>query len=89
VNGDAVEGVDYDVEELTRVWLATNEQDRHIVRENQIGMNTPVYEPGPYSEVMENGVRQFVDWYSTRMQQRLVGESLTDVAPAAAATRRC
>jgi Rieske 2Fe-2S family protein len=80
VNRDAVEGVDYDVEELTRVWLATNEQDRHIVQENQIGMNTPVYEPGPYSEVMENGVRQFVDWYSTRMQERLVGENLTDVA---------
>jgi hypothetical protein len=25
-------------------------------------MNTPVYEPGPYSEVQESGVRQFVDW---------------------------
>jgi glycine betaine catabolism A len=73
VHRDAVEGVDYDVDELTRVWLATNAQDRRIVHENQIGMNTPVYEPGPYSEVQESGVRQFVDWYSRRMQQRLAG----------------
>src|SRR5262249_52112951 len=48
VNRDAVEGVDYDVAELTRVWLATNEQDRRIVHENQIGMNIPTYQPGPY-----------------------------------------
>jgi glycine betaine catabolism A len=80
VHRDAIAGVDYDVNELTRVWLATNDQDRHIVQENQIGMNTPGYEPGPYSEVTENGVRQFSDWYATRLQQRLRAEQLTDVA---------
>lgn len=73
VHRDAVEGVDYDVDELTRVWLATNAQDRRIVQESQIGMNTPVYEPGPWSEVQEGGVRQFVDWYCRRMQERLAG----------------
>ena len=71
VHREAVAGVDYDVNELTGVWLATNEQDRHIVQENQIGMNAPGYEPGPYSQVTENGVRQFAEWYSTRMQERL------------------
>jgi Rieske 2Fe-2S family protein len=80
VHREAVEGVDYDLHELTRVWLATNEQDRHIVQENQIGMNAPLYEPGPYSEVTENGVRQFADWYSHLLQDRLRGEPLTDVA---------
>jgi Rieske 2Fe-2S family protein len=80
VHRDAVAGVDYDVDELTRVWLATNDQDRHIVQENQIGMNAPLYEPGPYSEVTENGVRQFSEWYATRMQQRLRTEQLTEVA---------
>jgi len=80
VHREAVAGVDYDLDELTRVWLATNDQDRHIVQENQIGMNAPVYEPGPYSEVTENGVRQFVDWYSRILQGRLRGEQLTDVA---------
>jgi len=80
VHRDAVEGVDYDVEDLTRVWLATNEQDRRIVHENQIGMNTPTYVPGPYSQAEESGVGQFVDWYSSRLEQRLSAEVLTDVA---------
>jgi Rieske 2Fe-2S family protein len=71
VHRDAVEGVDYELSELTRVWLATNAQDRRIVQENQIGMNIPTYEPGPYSSVQESGVRQFVDWYSHRMRARL------------------
>ena len=31
VHKDAVEGVDYDRDELTRVWLATNDQDRRVV----------------------------------------------------------
>jgi glycine betaine catabolism A len=80
VHRDAVEGVDYSLEELTRVWLATNEQDRRIVHENQIGMNTPTYEPGPFSHVEESGVGQFVDWYCRRLEDRLSTEALTDVA---------
>jgi Rieske 2Fe-2S family protein len=75
-----MEGVDYEVEELTRVWLATNEQDRRIVHENQIGMYSPTYEPGPFSLVQESGVSQFVDWYCSRLQLRLGAGELTDVA---------
>jgi Rieske 2Fe-2S family protein len=80
VHREAVAGVDYNVDELTRVWLATNAQDRRIVHENQIGMNAPTYEPGPFSEVREAGVRQFLEWYSNLMQARLAGENVTDVA---------
>jgi Rieske 2Fe-2S family protein len=80
VHRDAVEGVDYDVDELTRVWLTTNAQDRRIVHENQIGMNVPTYEPGPYSHVQESGVRQFVDWYTKCVKTRLACEQLTQVA---------
>lgn len=76
VHRDAVEGVDYNIEELTRVWLATNEQDRRIVRENQIGMNCPTYQPGPLSDVTEAGVRQFIDWYCGRLEQRLPADAL-------------
>jgi glycine betaine catabolism A len=76
VHRDAVEGVDYDVAELTKVWLATNEQDRRIVSENQIGMNCPTYEPGPLSNVSEGGVRQFIDWYCNRLEQRLPADTL-------------
>ncbi|HUA22851.1 MAG TPA: aromatic ring-hydroxylating dioxygenase subunit alpha [Steroidobacteraceae bacterium] len=80
VHRDAVEGVDYDVAELTRVWLATNEQDRRIVRENQIGMNCPTYEPGPLSNVTEGGVRQFIDWYCNRLEERLPADALRKVS---------
>ena len=81
VHREAVEGVDYQVEELTRVWISTNEQDRRIVHENQIGMNTPTYEPGPFSHMEESGVGQFVDWYSKLLEKRLSSaEALTDVA---------
>jgi glycine betaine catabolism A len=76
VHRDAVEGVDYDLEDLTRVWLATNEQDQRIVRENQIGMNCPTYEPGPLSNVTEGGVGQFIDWYCGRLEQRLPADAL-------------
>jgi Rieske 2Fe-2S family protein len=53
------------------VWLATNEQDRRIVQENQIGVSSPAYEPGPFSHAHEGGVSQFVDWYCTRLLTRI------------------
>ena len=82
VHADAVEGVDYDVGDLTRVWLATNEQDRRIVRENQVGVDSPAYEPGPYAFPHEGGVSQFLDWYCARLAARLseTQPELTDVA---------
>jgi ferredoxin-NADP reductase len=64
VHKDAVEGVDYDLDELTHVWTETNDQDRRIVEENAFGILSPAYEPGPYSELHEGGVIQFVEWYS-------------------------
>ena len=82
VHKDAVEGKDYSVEELTHVWLATNDQDRRVVEENQIGIRSPAYEPGPYAPDHEGGVMQFVDWYCRTMQRNLGGEraSLSRVA---------
>lgn len=65
VHRDAIEGVDYDVDEMTHVWKATNDQDRRIVEENQIGVSSPAYRPGPYSPVHEGGVIQFLDWYAS------------------------
>jgi Rieske 2Fe-2S family protein len=74
VHKDATEGKDYSLEELTHVWLATNDQDRRVVEENQIGIRSPAYEPGPYSPEHEGGVTQFVDWYCRTMQRSLGGE---------------
>ena len=76
VNKAAVEGVDYDLDELTRVWLATNDQDRRVVEENQRGILSPAYEPGPYSAEHEAGVVQFVDWYCATMERALEGKRL-------------
>lgn len=71
VHKDAVEGVDYDIPNLTEVWLNTNDEDRQVVEENQKGILSPAYEPGPYSTIQEEGVIQFVDWYAGLMQGRL------------------
>lgn len=74
VHKDAVEGVDYDLDELTHVWNMTNDQDRSIVEENAFGIRSPAYEPGPYSVDHEGGVMQFVEWYANFMVERLQGD---------------
>lgn len=71
VNKDAVEGQDYDLQRLTEVWTATNDEDRRVVEDNQQGINSPAYEPGPYSPTQEGGVISFVDWYRNTMGDRL------------------
>jgi glycine betaine catabolism A len=73
VHKDAVEGKDYTIEDLTHVWLATNRQDQRVVEDNQIGIRSPAYEPGPYAPDHEDGVAQFVDWYCRTMQRGLGG----------------
>ncbi|MGX5849261.1 aromatic ring-hydroxylating oxygenase subunit alpha [Mesorhizobium sp. PL10] len=71
VHKDAVEGVDYDLKRLTEVWMATNDEDREIVENNQLGIFSPAYVPGPYSPGQESGVTQFVDWYAARIERAL------------------
>lgn len=75
VHKDAVEGRDYDLNRLTEVWLATNDEDRRVVEENQAGINSPAYEPGPYSLKQESGVIQFIDWYLATLARRISGQS--------------
>lgn len=41
VHKDAVEGKDYDLHRLTTVWEQTNAEDRAVVEENQMGINSP------------------------------------------------
>ena len=75
VHKDAVEGVDYDLEELSHVWIQTNAQDRQIVEENAVGIRSPAYQPGPYSVEHEGGVMQFLEWYANTITPRLRGEA--------------
>lgn len=68
VHEDAVEGVDYDVDELTEVWRRTNEQDAAFVARTQAGVADPAYLPGPYTQA-EAQVDAFVRWYVARVQE--------------------
>jgi len=74
VHKDAREGVDYDVSRLTQVWSATNDEDRRVCQENQRGVNSPAYEPAPYSPVHEAGVMQFIAWYRRHLIEQLANE---------------
>jgi Rieske 2Fe-2S family protein len=63
VRADAVEGVDFKVEDLARLWTRTNLQDRDLVENNQAGVDSLGYTPGPYSPEAEALAIRFVDWY--------------------------
>jgi Rieske 2Fe-2S family protein len=71
VHKDAVEGRDYDLENLTAVWGATNHQDAELVARSQRGVRSPAYEPGPYSPYTEGLVEKFCDWYLRRLSAGL------------------
>ncbi|MEU5952321.1 aromatic ring-hydroxylating dioxygenase subunit alpha [Streptomyces sp. NPDC047525] len=70
VHADAEEGVDYDLDALTRVWAVTNEQDATFVARAHQGISSPAYVPGPYSP-SESQVEDFVNWYITRLKAHL------------------
>jgi Rieske 2Fe-2S family protein len=67
VHKDAVEGEDYDLEHLTSVWRATNEQDAHLVARAQAGVRSAGFRPGPYSRFTEAALDDFATWYVERM----------------------
>lgn len=68
VNANAVEGVDYDLNRLTEVWLATNQQDADLVEITQRGVASIGYEPGPLSGFSETLVEQNNAWYIERLR---------------------
>ncbi len=61
VRGDAEEGKDYDVDELTWLWDVTTEADKTIIVNNYKGVCSRFYRPGPFSG-MERAERVYVDW---------------------------
>jgi Rieske 2Fe-2S family protein len=62
VHEDAVEGVDYDVDNLAAVWRATNRQDSSLAELNHAGIATDGYRPGPYA-LEERLVEDFKEFY--------------------------
>ena len=63
VHRDAEEGVDYDLAHLTELWNRTNQQDLALVENNQLGVESPGYTPGPYCADAEALTMRFTDWY--------------------------
>jgi Rieske 2Fe-2S family protein len=55
-------GRDFDVDELTWLWRVTTDQDLQIIEDNQRGVASRAYEPGPYSKA-EEGPERFINWY--------------------------
>jgi len=70
VRKDAEEGRDYEIDNLTKVWRATNEQDGTFVGYAQSGITSPAYEPGPYTP-SEYMVDHFATWYIERLSENL------------------
>ena len=62
VKGDAVEGVDYVSEKLAWLWRVTTQADKRITENNQKGVNSRFYQPGPYAPVEPNAIA-WIAWY--------------------------
>jgi len=62
VNKDAEEGKDYDKEKLMWLWDVTTYADETIIVNNQKGVDSFKYEPGPYTD-KEKSARRFIKWY--------------------------
>jgi phenylpropionate dioxygenase-like ring-hydroxylating dioxygenase large terminal subunit len=62
VHKDAEEGVDYDVDNIAWVWDVTIKQDKIITEDNNAGIQSSRYQPGPYS-TQEARVATFIRWY--------------------------
>jgi Rieske 2Fe-2S family protein len=62
VNEMAREGTDYDRGELIWLWDVTTVADKRIIENNQQGVHSRFYEPGPLSQ-MEDFTRRFMEWY--------------------------
>ena len=70
VDANAEEGRDYELDNLTSVWNATNSQDAAFVAETQRGVTSPAYLPGPIA-ASEYMVQLFHTWYDERLRAEL------------------
>jgi phenylpropionate dioxygenase-like ring-hydroxylating dioxygenase large terminal subunit len=67
VNERAEEGKDYSLKELIWLWDVTTIADKCIIENNQKGVNSRFYQPGPFTK-MEEFEQGFVDWYIDLMK---------------------
>jgi Rieske 2Fe-2S family protein len=67
VDKEAIEGKDYAIDRLTEFWRITGEQDWKLCENNFKGIESSVYQPGPYSTA-ESDVVEYIDWYMSKMK---------------------
>ncbi|MBC59459.1 MAG: aromatic-ring-hydroxylating dioxygenase subunit alpha [Gammaproteobacteria bacterium] len=63
VNGNAIEGEDYEKERLTWLWHQTSVEDEKIITQNSEGVNSHFFTPGPYHPEHEETCMKFIKWY--------------------------
>jgi Rieske 2Fe-2S family protein len=68
VDEKAEEGKDYDLDTLLPFWLMTAEQDWEICVNQQRGVNSHAYTPGPLSTFKEYNLDRFLRWYLKQME---------------------
>jgi Rieske 2Fe-2S family protein len=71
VDAKAEEGRDYDLEKLLPFWLLTAEQDWAICSNQQRGVNSHAYTPGPLSTYKEYNLDRFLRWYLQELKTGL------------------
>ena len=74
VHKDAKEGEDYNLENMIWMWDKTTIADKKIIENNQKGVLSKKYEPGPLSQ-MEKALDNFKQWYLKRLDQAISVDS--------------
>jgi phenylpropionate dioxygenase-like ring-hydroxylating dioxygenase large terminal subunit len=72
VDENAREDVDYERAKLTWLWDVTSVADKLIIDQNQQGVNSRYYRPGPYGP-MEAQTRSFTEWYLQQISPAQAG----------------
>ena len=70
VHKDAEEGKDYNIEEMKWMWDVTTIADKRIIEDNQKGVLSKKYVPGPLSQ-MEKGLEKFKSWYLRHLENNI------------------
>ena len=70
VHKDAEEGKDYNLEEMKWMWDVTTIADKRIIENNQKGVLSDKYVPGPLSQ-MEKGLEKFKSWYLRHLENSI------------------
>ncbi|BBZ36905.1 aromatic ring-hydroxylating oxygenase subunit alpha [Mycolicibacterium confluentis] len=70
VHEDAVEGVDFEVEDVIGLWATTHPQDAMTLERQQAGIESSAYIPGPYSASAEPAITGALDLYLRMLGER-------------------